>query len=187
MSMFGWLLILDNSMIGEFEVMLQRTGLCFRRGEPPTLYDISGSAHFINKADAGIVVHRNWKNSDKRGQNSDNESDDDQYLVSIIVKKMRNKAAGRVGESCSSQIEFFKILFLQELMFCDIILLMELIQILSRKRVLQSKHRISMEYRITLKLRVFVKLLNRTIKSISKAFPDSFQRRKLISKSKPRR
>lgn len=27
-------------------------------GEPPNLYDISGSAHFINKADAGIVVHR---------------------------------------------------------------------------------------------------------------------------------
>lgn len=29
-----------------------------RRGEPPNLYDISGSAHFVNKADAGIVIHR---------------------------------------------------------------------------------------------------------------------------------
>ena len=29
------------------------------RGEPPNLYDISGSAHFINKADNGIVIHRN--------------------------------------------------------------------------------------------------------------------------------
>jgi twinkle protein len=28
------------------------------RGQPPNLYDISGSAHFINKADNGIVVHR---------------------------------------------------------------------------------------------------------------------------------
>ena len=29
------------------------------KGEPPNLYDISGSAHFINKADCGVVVHRN--------------------------------------------------------------------------------------------------------------------------------
>lgn len=29
------------------------------KGEAPNLYDISGSAHFINKADCGIVVHRN--------------------------------------------------------------------------------------------------------------------------------
>lgn len=29
------------------------------RGEPPNLYDISGSAHFINKADNGLVIHRN--------------------------------------------------------------------------------------------------------------------------------
>ena len=28
-------------------------------GDPPNLYDISGSAHFINKCDNGIVVHRN--------------------------------------------------------------------------------------------------------------------------------
>ena len=27
--------------------------------EAPTLYDISGSAHFYNKTDFGIVVHRN--------------------------------------------------------------------------------------------------------------------------------
>ena len=30
------------------------------RGEPPNLYDISGSAHFINKADNGLVIHRNY-------------------------------------------------------------------------------------------------------------------------------
>lgn len=29
------------------------------KGAPPTMYDISGSAHFINKADNGVVVHRN--------------------------------------------------------------------------------------------------------------------------------
>lgn len=28
------------------------------KGDPPNLYDISGSAHFVNKADAGVVVHR---------------------------------------------------------------------------------------------------------------------------------
>lgn len=28
-------------------------------GDPPNLYDISGSAHFINKCDNGIVIHRN--------------------------------------------------------------------------------------------------------------------------------
>ena len=28
------------------------------RGDPPNLYDISGSAHFVNKADNGVVVHR---------------------------------------------------------------------------------------------------------------------------------
>jgi twinkle protein len=31
--------------------------------EPPTLYDISGSAHFFNKADFGIVVHRDRPNN----------------------------------------------------------------------------------------------------------------------------
>lgn len=30
------------------------------RGEPPTLYDIAGSAHFINKADVGLIVHRDF-------------------------------------------------------------------------------------------------------------------------------
>lgn len=28
-------------------------------GGPPNMYDISGSAHFINKCDNGIVIHRN--------------------------------------------------------------------------------------------------------------------------------
>jgi hypothetical protein len=28
-------------------------------GGPPNIYDISGSAHFINKCDNGIVIHRN--------------------------------------------------------------------------------------------------------------------------------
>ena len=33
------------------------------KGEAPGLYDISGSAHFNNKADNGLVVHRNFNAS----------------------------------------------------------------------------------------------------------------------------
>lgn len=59
------------------------------KGEAPNLYDISGSAHFINKADNGIVVHRN--------RDPDSDSADS---VEILVRKVRNKAAGTIG-SCS--------------------------------------------------------------------------------------
>jgi hypothetical protein len=57
------------------------------RGEAPNLYDISGSAHFINKADNGLVVHRSWR------------SDGDPREVQILVRKVRNKAAGKVGDA----------------------------------------------------------------------------------------
>ncbi|KAK8969185.1 hypothetical protein KSP40_PGU015121 [Platanthera guangdongensis] len=56
-------------------------------GNPPNLYDISGSAHFINKCDNGIIVHRN---------RNENELIDG---VQIIVKKVRNKVTGRIGEA----------------------------------------------------------------------------------------
>jgi len=49
----------------------------------PTLYDISGSANFNNKADLGVVVQRCW--------------DEDNGTVEIHVKKVRFKAAGKVG------------------------------------------------------------------------------------------
>ena len=49
----------------------------------PTLYDISGSAHWVNKADIGVVVHRKYG----EGQND----------VQIQVKKVRFKAVGRPG------------------------------------------------------------------------------------------
>ena len=55
-------------------------------GQPipvPTLYDISGSANFNNKADLGVVIHRCW--------------DEDNGTVEIHVKKVRFKAAGMVG------------------------------------------------------------------------------------------
>jgi twinkle protein len=54
------------------------------QNRPPNLYDISGSAHFINKADNGLVVHRDWD-----GGSAD---------VQVLVRKVRNKAAGKVGD-----------------------------------------------------------------------------------------
>ncbi|GAB4817546.1 hypothetical protein N2152v2_004592 [Parachlorella kessleri] len=57
------------------------------KGQPPNLYDISGSAHFVNKADNGIVVHRN------RDPDAPNT-----FEVQILVRKVRNKAAGTLGE-----------------------------------------------------------------------------------------
>jgi twinkle protein len=47
----------------------------------PDLYDISGSAHWRNKCDAGIVV---WR-------------DENDNHVDIYVKKMRFKAFGKLG------------------------------------------------------------------------------------------
>jgi twinkle protein len=49
----------------------------------PTLYDISGSANWSNKADLGVVVHRNW---------AVGASD-----VEIYIRKVRFKAVGTTG------------------------------------------------------------------------------------------
>ncbi|GAB4852235.1 hypothetical protein Ancab_016427 [Ancistrocladus abbreviatus] len=57
-------------------------------GGPPNLYDISGSAHFINKCDNGIVVHRN---RDPEAGPIDR--------VQICVRKVRNKVAGTIGDA----------------------------------------------------------------------------------------
>lgn len=57
-------------------------------GGPPNLYDISGSAHFINKCDNGIVVHRN---RDPEAGPLDQ--------VQVCVRKVRNKVAGTIGEA----------------------------------------------------------------------------------------
>nr|XP_027087092.1 twinkle homolog protein, chloroplastic/mitochondrial-like isoform X1 [Coffea arabica] len=57
-------------------------------GGPPNLYDISGSAHFINKCDNGIVVHRN---------RDPGVGPIDQ--VQVCVRKVRNKVIGTIGEA----------------------------------------------------------------------------------------
>jgi len=57
-------------------------------GGAPSLYDISGSAHFINKCDNGIVVHRN---RDPSAGPLDE--------VQILVRKVRNKIAGNIGDA----------------------------------------------------------------------------------------
>ncbi|OWM77330.1 hypothetical protein CDL15_Pgr028967 [Punica granatum] len=57
-------------------------------GNPPNLYDISGSAHFINKCDNGIVIHRN---RDPEAGPIDQ--------VQVCVRKVRNKVAGTIGDA----------------------------------------------------------------------------------------
>ncbi|XP_059451523.1 twinkle homolog protein, chloroplastic/mitochondrial-like isoform X1 [Corylus avellana] len=57
-------------------------------GGPPSMYDISGSAHFINKCDNGIVIHRN---RDPEAGPLDR--------VQVCVRKVRNKVAGTVGDA----------------------------------------------------------------------------------------
>ena len=49
----------------------------------PTLYDISGSANWVNKADIGLVVHR--------------DLDQDPTRAEIYVRKVRFKSVGKVG------------------------------------------------------------------------------------------
>lgn len=49
--------------------------------DPPTLYDISGSAHFYNKADFGITVHRDFE----------------QDFTSVLVQKVRFRHLGHKG------------------------------------------------------------------------------------------
>jgi twinkle protein len=49
----------------------------------PTLYDISGSANWANKADIGLVVHRN--------------PEEDPTRADIYVRKVRFKSVGRIG------------------------------------------------------------------------------------------
>ncbi|KAK9058028.1 hypothetical protein SSX86_022868 [Deinandra increscens subsp. villosa] len=57
-------------------------------GKPPNLYDISGSAHFINKCDNGIVIHRN---RDPEAGPLDQ--------VQVCVRKVRNKVSGTIGDA----------------------------------------------------------------------------------------
>ncbi|KAF9667150.1 hypothetical protein SADUNF_Sadunf16G0303200 [Salix dunnii] len=57
-------------------------------GQPPNLYDISGSAHFVNKCDNGIVIHRN---------RNPNAGPIDQ--VQVLVRKVRNKVVGTIGDA----------------------------------------------------------------------------------------
>jgi twinkle protein len=51
---------------------------------PPGLYDISGSAHWRNKADAGVVVHRDFERN----------------VTQVFVKKVREQPhCGQIGKS----------------------------------------------------------------------------------------
>lgn len=56
-------------------------------GKPPNIYDISGSAHFINKCDNCIIIHRN--------RSADRPIDQ----VQVCVRKVRNKVVGCLGDA----------------------------------------------------------------------------------------
>jgi len=56
------------------------------RASVPTLYDVSGSAHFYNKCDMGLIVHRN-RDLDMGGLN----------LMQLHVQKVRKREAGSPG------------------------------------------------------------------------------------------
>ena len=62
------------------------------RDEPPRLYDISGSAHWVNKADNGVVVHR-YDGARLEGEGRGRDE------VDVHVLKVRNKQAGRRGKA----------------------------------------------------------------------------------------
>eukprot|EP00798_Chlamydomonas_sp_ICE-L_P015373 gene15373-21457_t len=78
-------------------------------GAAPSLYDISGSAHFMNKADNGLVVHSLYDISGSAHfmnkavtcivvpRNWGDPNHHDPGLVGIHVLKVRNKTAGKVG------------------------------------------------------------------------------------------
>lgn len=67
------------------------------KGDAPTLYDIAGSAHFINKADVGIVVHRDFEGAiqESQGESSRTSSGpehplaDDPFACRVIIRKVR--------------------------------------------------------------------------------------------------
>ncbi|RRT64940.1 hypothetical protein B296_00013568 [Ensete ventricosum] len=81
------------------------------RGDAPNLYDISGSAHFMNKCDNGIVIHRN---RDANAGPLDR--------VQVCVRKVRNKVAGRIGDAFLSYNQYISIMLMNHLfptMFCQ--------------------------------------------------------------------
>lgn len=63
------------------------------KGAAPNLYDISGSAHFNNKADVGIVVHRDMLSkkddrSDAPKTEKGHQLEDDPFACHIYVRKV---------------------------------------------------------------------------------------------------
>lgn len=57
-----------------------------KQNDEPSLYDISGSSHWVNKADIGISVHRGWDSDGSRSS-----------VAEVHVKKVRFRAVGQPG------------------------------------------------------------------------------------------
>jgi twinkle protein len=58
----------------------------------PSMYDISGSAHFINKADNGIVIHRPYTGTMAEAEGRPT------HMTQVLIRKVRNKVAGSIGD-----------------------------------------------------------------------------------------
>lgn len=63
------------------------------KGSAPTLYDISGSAHFNNKADVGMVVHRDLlTGSDDKSEQpkiaSEHPLANNPFACQVIIRKV---------------------------------------------------------------------------------------------------
>ena len=59
------------------------------RDEVPSLYDIAGSAHFVNKADNGIVVHRY--------RSAENAARKDEVEIHMLKARLRPRPSRRRG------------------------------------------------------------------------------------------
>lgn len=85
------------------------------KGDAPTLYDIAGSAHFINKADVGLVVHRDFEGAIEAsggdegsrggGGGAQHPLQNDPFACRIIIRKVRATCAG-LWRACRSNASF---------------------------------------------------------------------------------
>ncbi len=61
-----------------------------KRYKEPTMYDISGSSHFFNRADVGVVVYRSGKEEE--------DSEGNKNFVRVTIEKVRWRELGVSGQ-----------------------------------------------------------------------------------------
>ncbi|CAE7505611.1 unnamed protein product [Symbiodinium natans] len=68
-------------------------------GNEPSMYDCSGSAHWFNKCDNGIIVRRPYAKSWAQQKQDDKAKTGCSRQVNLKVDKVRNYYAGKLGEA----------------------------------------------------------------------------------------